>query len=71
MKYEDALSLVKSKRRWAAPNGGFQKQLKMYAKYEGDFELASKAPECVELLAKVKKPVIETWSNSKKIPVEY
>ena len=71
MSYENALELVKSKRRWAAPNGGFQKQLKVYEKHQCDVEVASKALEVADLLSKVKKPEIEMWTKSKKSTITY
>jgi hypothetical protein len=71
MNYEEALSLIKSKRRWAAPNGGFQRQLKLYHKSECDLKAAASIPECAEILSKLEKPRIETWRKGTKTVVEY
>jgi hypothetical protein len=68
--FEDALEVVRQRRRWAAPNGGFREQLTLYEKLNYDTQTPSEELKALE--KNIRKPTIEMWvPGSAKTFVEY
>jgi hypothetical protein len=67
--FKEALTMVRDKRRWVCPNGGFQRQLALFQLL--GCSLNAECEELREIEHARGKPSVELWHNGVKSSVDY